>query len=233
MKLKILLIVAALTSGGAVVAQTSVIFDSVNRLNLSNDGNVEVDNTSNHALLVGDSGSNSDRFFETIAIFDIRGLCSEIEQCGSITLEFDYSEVLGAGVSGITAYGYESNVAKVGDATGSSQRTLALAGTSAGTVSSFSLGLTGGTAVWDTTSIVKAASNNDAEYIGFLFTSGISSNDGNSTADAVEFFTQGTIENGLSLEITAIPEPSVFATFGGILAFIWVSSRRLKANVKI
>ena len=230
MKLKILLIVAALTSGGAVVAQTSVIFDSVNRLNLSNDGNVEVDNTSNHSLLVGDSGSNSNRFFETIAIFDIEGLCSEIEQAASITLELDYSEVLGAGVSGITAYGYES---VIGDATGPSQRSLALAGTSAGTVSSFSQGLTGGTAVWDTTSIVKAASNNDAKYIGFLFTSGISSNDGNSTADAVEFFTQGTIENGLSLEITAIPEPSVFATFGGILAFIWVSSRRLKANVKI
>ena len=230
MKLKILLVVAALTSGGAVIAQTSVIFDSVNRLNLSNDGNVEVDNTSNHSLLVGDSGSNSNRFFETIAIFDIRGLCSEIEQCGSITLEFDYSEVLGAGVSGITAYGYES---VIGDATGPSQRSLALAGTSAGTVSSFSQGLTGGTAVWDTTSIVKAASNNDADYIGFLFTSGISSNDGNSTADAVRFFRQGTIENGLSLEIAAIPEPSVFATFAGILAFIWVSSRRLKANVKI
>ncbi|NRA28033.1 MAG: hypothetical protein HRU10_12390 [Opitutales bacterium] len=230
MKLKILLIVAALTSGGAVVAQTSVIFDSVNRLNLSNDGNVEVDNTSNHSLLVGDSGSNSNRFFETIAIFDIEGLCSEIEQAASITLELDYSEVLGAGVSGITAYGYES---VIGDATGPSQRSLALAGTSAGTVSSFSQGLTGGTAVWDTTSIVKAASNNDADYIGFLFTSGISSNDGNSTADAVRFFRQGTIENGLSLEIAAIPEPSVFATFAGILAFIWVSSRRLKANVKI
>ena len=230
MKLKILLIVAALTSGGAVVAQTSVIFDSVNRLNLSNDGNVEVDNTSNHSLLVGDSGSNSNRFFETIAIFDIEGLCSEIEQAASITLELDYSEVLGDGVSGITAYGYES---VIGDATGPSQRSLALAGTSAGTVSSFSQGLTGGTAVWDTTSIVKAASNNDADYIGFLFTSGISSNDGNSTADAVRFFRQGTIENGLSLEIAAIPEPSVFATFAGILAFIWVSSRRLKANVKI
>lgn len=201
---------------GSVSAQT-IAWENVNRLNSTNGTTWTPDpsNSGSHALLVGDS-SNGSTLFETGVTFDISSFATEIAGASSITLELDYDSLLGSPFP-VEAYGFGASSGAIG----TSFHADGMAGTSAGTVSSFSAAPH--TISYDVTSIVQSISGSQ-DFANFLLSANLTSNAGGA-ADAIQFYRDNTLA-ATGARLVIVPEPGIFALLVGLTGLGFVALRR-------
>ncbi len=214
-KISALFILVASVS--ALSAQT-IAWDNVNRLNSTNGTTWTPDssNSGSHALLVGDSSNNS-TMFETGVTFDISSFTTEIAGASSITLELDYDSLLGSPFP-VEAYGFGASSGAIG----SSFHNAGMAGSSAGTVSSFPAAPN--TISYDVTTIVQSISGSQ-DFANFLLSANLTSNAGGGVADAIQFYRDTTLA-ATGARLVIVPEPGTFAFLAGLTGLGCVALRR-------
>ncbi len=206
---------------GACVSSLSaqtIAWNNVNRLNSTNGTTWTPDpsTSGSHSLLVGDSSNNS-TMFETGVTFDISSFATEIASASTITLELDYDSLLGSPFP-VEAYGFGASSGAIG----TSFHSNGMAGSSAGTVSSFLAAPN--TISYDVTTIVQSISGSE-DFANFLLSANLTTNAGGGVADAIGFYRDSTLA-ATGARLVVVPEPSAYALLAGLICLSYMLKRR-------